>query len=75
MLMYARLLGLGLVVAVVLLPSLRARAAEASGKPLGIVLFSWLAVRVKIALRPPDLSWRLIAGGGQLAINVQPQYA
>jgi len=37
------------------------------GKPLGIVLFSWLAVRAKIALRPPDLSWRLIAGGGQLA--------
>jgi NhaA family Na+:H+ antiporter len=37
------------------------------GKPVGILMFSWVAVRAKIARLPPDLSWRLIAGGGQLA--------
>jgi Na+:H+ antiporter, NhaA family len=37
------------------------------GKPLGVVAFSWLAVRSGIATRPPDLGWRLVAGGGLLA--------
>jgi NhaA family Na+:H+ antiporter len=37
------------------------------GKPLGILAFSWLAVRSGIAIRPPDLRWRLMAGGGLLA--------
>ena len=37
------------------------------GKPVGILAFSWLAVRSGIAIRPPDLDWRLIAGGGMLA--------
>lgn len=37
------------------------------GKPIGILAFSWLAVRSHIAIRPKDLSWRLIAGGGLLA--------
>ncbi len=37
------------------------------GKPVGILAFSWLAVRLGIAIRPPDLDWRLIAGGGMLA--------
>jgi NhaA family Na+:H+ antiporter len=37
------------------------------GKPSGIVLFSWLAIRVRIALMPPGLTWKLIAGGGILA--------
>lgn len=37
------------------------------GKPLGILLFSWLAVCSQIAIRPPELSWRLIAGGSLLA--------
>ena len=37
------------------------------GKPLGILAFSWLAVRSGIALRAPDLEWRLVAGGGLLA--------
>ncbi|ACF45204.1 MAG: Na+/H+ antiporter NhaA [Prosthecochloris sp.] len=36
------------------------------GKPLGILSFSWLAVRTHIAMRPPELSWRLIAGGSLL---------
>lgn len=39
----------------------------ALGKPIGVVTFSWLAVRAGIAMRPPDLSWRLLAGGGLLA--------
>lgn len=37
------------------------------GKPIGIFLFSWLAIRFKLATRPPGLDWRLIAGGGMLA--------
>lgn len=37
------------------------------GKPVGILMFSWLAVRLGIALRPPGLTWRLMAGGGLLA--------
>jgi NhaA family Na+:H+ antiporter len=37
------------------------------GKPIGILTFSWLAVRSGIAIRPPELSWRLLAGGGLLA--------
>jgi NhaA family Na+:H+ antiporter len=39
----------------------------AFGKPIGVLTFSWLAVRSGIAIRPPDLSWRLVAGGGLLA--------
>ncbi|HYD62845.1 MAG TPA: Na+/H+ antiporter NhaA [Noviherbaspirillum sp.] len=39
----------------------------AAGKPVGILVFSWLAVRSGIAIRPLDLGWRLIAGGGLLA--------
>jgi NhaA family Na+:H+ antiporter len=37
------------------------------GKPVGILTFSWLAVRSGIAMRPADLDWRLLAGGGLLA--------
>lgn len=37
------------------------------GKPLGILFFSWLAVRSHMAIRPPELSWRLLAGGSMLA--------
>ncbi len=32
------------------------------GKPLGITLFSWLAVRVGVALLPPAINWRQIVG-------------
>ena len=39
----------------------------AVGKPIGVLAFSWLAVRSGMALRPPDLSWRLLAGGALLA--------
>jgi len=37
------------------------------GKPIGVLAFSWLAVRANIAIRPPELRWRLLAGGGMLA--------
>lgn len=37
------------------------------GKPLGIVAFCWLAVRSRIAVRPPELGWATLAGGGLLA--------
>lgn len=39
----------------------------AVGKPMGVFAFSWLAVRLGIATRPPDLDWRMLAGGGLLA--------
>jgi NhaA family Na+:H+ antiporter len=39
----------------------------AVGKPIGVLSFSWLAVRLGIATRPPELGWRLLAGGGLLA--------
>jgi Na+:H+ antiporter, NhaA family len=39
----------------------------ALGKPAGIVTFSWLAVRVGLAIRPADLGWRALAGGAVLA--------
>lgn len=37
------------------------------GKPLGVLIFCWLGVRAGIAIRPVDISWRLLAGGGVLA--------
>jgi NhaA family Na+:H+ antiporter len=37
------------------------------GKPIGILLFSWLTLRLHIAIRPPELTWRLLIGGSLLA--------
>lgn len=37
------------------------------GKPLGVVTFSWLAVRCGVAVRPPDLGWGMLIAGGALA--------
>ena len=39
----------------------------AIGKPVGILAFSWLALRLGIATRPSELSWRELAGGSLLA--------
>jgi NhaA family Na+:H+ antiporter len=39
----------------------------ALGKPVGVISFSWLAVCSGIAVRPPNLSWGILAGGGMLA--------
>ena len=36
------------------------------GKPLGILLFSWLAVRFRLAALPGETSWRLIGGAACL---------
>jgi NhaA family Na+:H+ antiporter len=37
------------------------------GKPLGIVAFSWLAVRLGIARLPSGVNWKIMIGGGCLA--------
>ncbi|MCA3640321.1 MAG: Na+/H+ antiporter NhaA [Methylobacterium sp.] len=41
-------------------------AAFVVGKPAGILLFSFLAEKLRIGVRSPDLSWGLLAGGGML---------
>jgi Na+:H+ antiporter, NhaA family len=37
------------------------------GKPLGIAGFAWLAVRSGFAVRPAELGWGALTGGGMLA--------
>jgi NhaA family Na+:H+ antiporter len=37
------------------------------GKPLGIVVFSWIAVRIGLASLPAGVGWGAITGGGLLA--------
>ena len=37
------------------------------GKPVGIVLFSWLAVKLVLKALPEGLTWSIVAGGGFLA--------
>jgi Na+:H+ antiporter, NhaA family len=37
------------------------------GKPVGIFLFSWLAVRLNIAEKPASYNWRQLFGAGALA--------
>jgi NhaA family Na+:H+ antiporter len=37
------------------------------GKPIGIVLAAWLAVRFGIAVKPDEYSWRQLCGAGALA--------
>ena len=37
------------------------------GKPLGITLFSWIAVRTKIASLPSGTNWKQMAGTGLIA--------
>jgi NhaA family Na+:H+ antiporter len=37
------------------------------GKPLGIVLFSWLAVRIGVARLPTGVDWKAMIGAGSLA--------
>jgi len=43
-----------------------AAAGLVIGKPLGIVLFSWLAVRLGLGRLPEGVGWLAIAGGGLL---------
>lgn len=37
------------------------------GKPLGILFFSWLAVKTGLAKLPPHVGWMAVTGGGFLA--------
>lgn len=37
------------------------------GKSLGVFSFSWIAIRMRIATKPADLTWLLLAGGSLLA--------
>ena len=37
------------------------------GKPLGLVAASWLAVKLRLAKKPSDYSWRQLVGAGALA--------
>jgi len=37
------------------------------GKPVGVVLFSWVAVRLGLAALPEGVGWGVLAGGGLLA--------
>ncbi len=37
------------------------------GKPIGIILFSFLAVRLKLAVWPTDFNWKILTGVGFLA--------
>lgn len=37
------------------------------GKPLGVVLFSWLAIRMSIANQPDDMNMKQLTGAGILA--------
>lgn len=37
------------------------------GKPAGVFVFAWLAVRSGFATRPTELGWGTLAGGGMLA--------
>jgi NhaA family Na+:H+ antiporter len=37
------------------------------GKPIGIVLFSWVAIRARLAVLPDGLGWGVLVGGGFLA--------
>lgn len=41
-------------------------AAFVFGKPAGVVLFSLLAVKLRIGVRPVDLSWRFLTAGSFL---------
>jgi NhaA family Na+:H+ antiporter len=37
------------------------------GKPVGILLFCWKAVKLRLAVLPSDLNWKMLAGAGILA--------
>jgi NhaA family Na+:H+ antiporter len=37
------------------------------GKPVGIALAAWLAVRIGFAVKPKEYDWRQLAGAGAIA--------
>jgi Na+:H+ antiporter, NhaA family len=36
------------------------------GKPFGVLVFTWVAASLGLATRPPELAWKLLAGGALL---------
>jgi NhaA family Na+:H+ antiporter len=42
-------------------------AGLALGKPIGIVLFGWIATKLGVASLPRGVNWRVMLGGGCLA--------
>jgi NhaA family Na+:H+ antiporter len=59
--------GVGVEPRLVLTPvALGVAAALLVGKPLGIVLFSWAAVRLGVARLPEGVSWKVLIGAGCL---------
>jgi NhaA family Na+:H+ antiporter len=44
------------------------------GKPTGILLFSVLAVQLRVALRPDELPWSILAAGGMLVAIFRPHH-
>jgi NhaA family Na+:H+ antiporter len=46
--------------------SLAVAAGLVLGKPVGIVLFAWLAVRLKLATLPTGVNWRMMLAAGFL---------
>ncbi|WP_276202613.1 Na+/H+ antiporter NhaA [Marinobacterium rhizophilum] len=47
--------------------SLAVTAGLAVGKPLGIVSFAWIAVRLGLANKPAEVSWTMLLGAGMLS--------
>lgn len=47
--------------------SLGIMAGLALGKPLGVLGFSWIAVKSKVAELPENVNWKAIAGAGLIA--------
>jgi NhaA family Na+:H+ antiporter len=41
-------------------------AGLAIGKPVGILIFTWFAVKAGLARKPPDVSWKLVFAAGML---------
>ncbi len=60
-------LGAGVGSALVSPISLGILGGLAFGKPIGVVLFSWLSVRTGLAFLPSGVGWRQIFGVGSLA--------
>ena len=60
-------LGEGLAAAITHPIGIGILAGLALGKPLGIIAFTWLAVKVKLAQLPARVTWRHLIGAGMLA--------
>jgi NhaA family Na+:H+ antiporter len=60
--------GVGIEVAILGSPvALAVATGLVLGKPIGIVLFSWIATRLGIARVPAEVNWKIMLGAGCLA--------